>query len=193
MKNQLVGYARVSSVGQSLDIQLEKLKEFGCDKIFYEKASGVNTERPEFEKCISYVREGDSLVITKLDRMARSSLHLGKLVEQFKSKDINFVVLDQNIDTSSAQGMLMFQMLSSFAEFENELRKERQKEGIKKALDNGIKFGRPTTLTKEVVDQVKQDINSGKYTVRQMLEKNNIARRAFYSIKNSVMDNDEAS
>jgi len=186
MKNQLVGYARVSSVGQSLDIQLEKLKDFGCDKIFYEKASGVHTDRPELNKCIHYIREGDSLVITKLDRMARSSLHLGKLVEDFKSKGIDFVVLDQHIDTSSAQGMLMFQMLSSFAEFENELRKERQREGIKKALNNGVKFGRPTTLTKGVIEQVKEDIASKKYTVRNMLEKNNIARRAYYSIKNTM-------
>ncbi len=187
MKNQLVGYARVSSFGQSLDIQLEKLKKYGCDKIFFEKASGVSTERPEFDKCISYIREGDSLVITKLDRMARSSLHLGKLVEIFKSKDINFVVLDQNIDTSTAQGMLMFQMLSSFAEFENELRKERQTEGIKKAIDNGVKFGRPTTLTKEKITQVQEDIASGSYTVRQILEKNKVARRAYYTIKNNML------
>ncbi|MCF6766769.1 recombinase family protein [Thiotrichales bacterium 19S11-10] len=101
LKSQLVGYARVSSSGQNLDVQLEKLKKYGCDEIYQEKISGVNQNRPELIKCLDYVRKGDTLVITKLDRMARSALHLGQIVEKLKKKNVNFVVIDQHIDTSS--------------------------------------------------------------------------------------------
>ena len=187
MNVQKVGYARVSSTGQSLEIQLDKLQTHGCDMIFKEKVSGVFNERKELSECLTYVRKGDQLVISRLDRMARSSLHLGKIVDMLQSKGVNLVVLDQHIDTSTAQGRLMFQMLSSFAEFENELRKERQVEGIKKAVSNGTKFGRKTKVTPEIIEKVKIDI-AQEQTVRSIISKHGISIRAYYKIKNKSLN-----
>ena len=105
----LVGYARVSSVGQTLAVQLDKLHE--CDKIFQEKVSGVTDKRPQLQSCIEYVRQGDTLVVTKLDRLARSTLHLCQIVAELERKQVDLQVLDQNIDTKSATGRLLFNML----------------------------------------------------------------------------------
>ncbi len=94
----LVGYARVSSVGQSLDVQLEKLKH--CDKIFQEKKSGASDKRPRLKACLEYVREGDTFVVTRLDRLARSTLHLCQIAAELERKQVNLKVLGQNIDTT---------------------------------------------------------------------------------------------
>ena len=188
MNVQRVGYARVSTTGQSLDIQIEKLEQYGCDVIFKEKSSGIDDKRVELKECLKYVRKGDRLVISRLDRMARSALHLGKIVESLKDKKVNLIVLDQNIDTSTPQGVLMFQMLSSFAEFEYELKKERQVEGIKKAVRNGVKFGRPTKVNTKIAQKVKEDI-SKEITVRSIIAKHGISVRAYYKIKNGSYDN----
>ncbi|WP_345860577.1 recombinase family protein [Shewanella algae] len=142
-----IGYARVSSTGQSLEVQLDKLTEAKCERIYQEKRSGRTAERPEFQACMNYLRDGDTLVITKLDRLARSVVHLAQLAKRFESEGIGLVVLDQNIDTSTSTGRLMFNMLAAIAEFENDLRTERQAEGIAKAKANGVKFGRPSKLT----------------------------------------------
>ena len=122
-----VGYARVSSVGQSLDVQLDKLKH--CDKIYKEKKSGTNNKRPKLEACLEYVREEDTLVVTRLDRLARSTLHLCQIAEILKQKQVSLQVLDQNINTSDATGRLLFNMLGAIAQFETEIRAERQMDG----------------------------------------------------------------
>ena len=181
----IVGYARVSSSGQSLDIQIEKLKKYGCTKIYKEKLSGVDQNRPELLKCLDYVRdEQDTLVITRLDRMARSTLHLGTIIKRLNDKGVNFVVIDQNIDTTTSFGMLTFNILSSVAEFENEIRKERQKEGIKKALKEGKPFGRPKKITKSIIERILED--SKTKTVAQILKDNNVSQRTYYKIKNGL-------
>ena len=167
--------------------QQEKLEKYGCDRIFQEKSSGIDETRAQLNECLNYVREGDQLVISRLDRMARSALHLGKIVSKLKSQKVNLVVLDQNIDTSNPQGRLMFQMLSSFAEFEYELKKERQIEGIKKAVNNGVKFGRPTKVNSKIVKNVKEDI-ANEITVRSIIAKHQISLRAYYKIKNGAYD-----
>ncbi|PJN44271.1 recombinase family protein, partial [Vibrio parahaemolyticus] len=92
-----VGYARVSSTGQSLDVQLEKLNQAGCQRIYQEKRSGRTSNRPEFQACMNYLREGDTLVITRLDRLARSVVHLAQLAKRFDKEKINLIVIDQNI------------------------------------------------------------------------------------------------
>lgn len=184
---KLVGYARVSTKDQSLDIQTNKLKEYGCTKVFSEKVSGTIQNRPELTKCLSYIREGDILVITKLDRMARSALHLGQIVDRLKADDINFIVIDQNIDTSNPQGKLMFHMLSAFSEFENDLRKERQKEGIQKAIADGKKFGRPSKITKETIIHVKESIEK-KISVSRIKTYHDISQVTYYRIKNGDYD-----
>lgn len=150
-----VGYARVSTVGQSLEVQLDKLQPH-CDRIYKEKRSGMDGKRPELAKCLEYLREGDTLVITKLDRLARSTLHLGQIVKDLDDKDINFRVLDQAIDTATPQGKLMFHVLAAVAEFEHGIRAERQAEGIQKAKESGTQFGRKSTIT----DQQRADIRA---------------------------------
>ncbi|HIF9459157.1 TPA: recombinase family protein [Photobacterium damselae] len=145
-----IGYARVSSTGQSLDVQLGKLSQAGCQRIYQEKRSGRTSNRQEFQSCMNYLREGDTLVITRLDRLARSVVHLAQLAKRFEQEKINLIVIDQNIDTSTSTGRLMFNMLASIAEFENDLRTERQAEGIAKAKENGVKFGRPAKLNEQI-------------------------------------------
>src|SRR5215216_8100802 len=105
----LVGYARVSSVGQSLEVQLDKLKH--CDKIYQEQRSAVSGKRPCLDACLEYVREGDTLVVTRLDRLARSTLHLCQIAEELKRKQVDLQVVDQQIHTNDATGRLLFHML----------------------------------------------------------------------------------
>lgn len=150
----LVGYARVSSIGQSLEIQLDKLGL--CDKIFQEKKSGASDERLELQACLEYVREGDTLIVTRLDRLARSTLHLCQIADGLEQKGVNLLVMDQNINTGDATGRLLFNMLSAIAQFETELRAERQADGIQKAKSNHVKFGRSEKLTPLAVAEMQR-------------------------------------
>lgn len=155
----LVGYARVSSVGQSLEVQLDKLKE--CDKIFQEKKSGASGKRLRLAACLEYVREGDTLVVTRLDRLARSTLHLCQIADELERKQVNLQVLDQNIDTNDATGRLLFNMLGAIAQFETEIRAERQMDGIQKAKERGVKFGKSKKLNQEQVIELQRRRKEG--------------------------------
>ena len=157
----IVGYARVSTTGQKLDTQIGKLEKAECEKIFHEKKSGKSQSRPELERCLDYIRTGDTLVITKLDRLARSVIHLAQIADKFQREGIELIVIDQSIDTSTSTGRLMFNMLSCIAEFENDLRSERQKEGIEKAKENGVKFGRKPKRTPELDAKILARRNEG--------------------------------
>ena len=141
----LVGYARVSSIGQRLEVQVAKLQH--CDKLFEEPTSGSTATRPHLVACLDYVREGDTLVVTRLDRLARSTWHLCQIAELLTRKRVHLQVLDQSIDTSDATGRLLFHMLGAIAQFETELRAERQREGIEKAQERGVHFGRQKKLS----------------------------------------------
>jgi DNA invertase Pin-like site-specific DNA recombinase len=141
----LVGYARVSSVGQSLDVQLDKLAH--CDKIFQEKTSWTSAIRPRLKACLDYLRDGDTLVITRLDRLARSTLHLCQMAHMLERKRVNLHVLDQHIDTRDATGRLVFNMLGAIGQFETEIRAERHMDGIAKAKARGVRFGPKKRLT----------------------------------------------
>ena len=151
-----VGYARVSSTGQSLEVQLDKLRAGGCDRIFQEKLAGTTDRRPQLRECLRYLREGDTLIISRLDRLARSTLHLHQIAEQLKQDGVELRVLDQAIDTSTPTGRLLFSMLGAIAEFETELRRERQMDGIAKAKSRGVRFGRKASLTAEQVRELRQ-------------------------------------
>jgi DNA invertase Pin-like site-specific DNA recombinase len=154
-----VGYARVSSFGQSLDVQLDKLK--GCDKIFQEKKSGLDGEREQLNRCLDYVRDGDILVITRLDRLARSTSHLFKISEFLDYKKVTLHVIDQNIETATPTGKLLFTMLSAIAQFETEIRKERQMEGIRKAQSDGVHIGRKKKLQPEDIKALQEKRAAG--------------------------------
>jgi DNA invertase Pin-like site-specific DNA recombinase len=155
-----IGYARVSSYGQSLDVQLEKLK--ACDRVFKEKQSARSTDkREQLALCLDYVRDGDTLVITKLDRLARSTRDLLNILNSLEKKQVKLTVLDQQIDTSTPSGRLLVTMLGSIAEFENDLRKDRQMDGIAHARNSGVKFGRKKSLSDEQVQEMRQKRSEG--------------------------------
>jgi len=122
-----VGYGRISSIDQSLDEQKSKLDENGCEKVFLDKQTGTTVDGPRLTEVLNYVRHGDSLVITRLDRLARSTYHLTRIAQELRDKGIDLVVLDQDIDTSTPTGKLFFDMLASIAEFEADIRKAREK------------------------------------------------------------------
>jgi DNA invertase Pin-like site-specific DNA recombinase len=154
-----VGYARVSSVGQSLAVQLDKLEH--CDKLFQETTSGAVSRRPQLAACLEYVREGDTLVVTRLDRLARSTLHLCQIAAELHRKQVHLQVLDQHIETSNATGRLLFNMLGAIAQFETELRAERQMDGIRKARDRGVHLGRHKRLTPQQIAALQHQRREG--------------------------------
>lgn len=173
-----VGYARVSSVGQSLDVQLEKLK--GCDKIFQEKRSGTNTGRPALKRCLEFLREGDVLLVTKIDRLARSTSDLYRIVSELAEKGVNFKVIDDpTIDTTSRTGKLVMGILALIAEFENDIRHERQMDGIAKARERGVRFGRRPLLVTETIKKVRKLRKAGK-TVPEIMRQTSLSKASVY-------------
>ena len=147
---QMIGYARVSSRTQSLDVQLEALTAAGCAKVFAEKFTGTRTTgRAELEKMLDYVREGDVLVISRLDRLARSLTDLLKITARLAEKGVELRCLDQAIDTTTPESRMTYQVLGAVAEFETSIRKARQREGIDHALAKGADSpfrGRPPSI-----------------------------------------------
>ena len=157
----LVGYGRVSSEGQSLTIQREALEGAGCGKLFMEKRSGTSTSgRDELAEAIDFAREGDTLVVTRLDRLARSSQDLHNIIAGLTKKGVQFQCLQQSgVDTVSGMGKLVLAILGAVAEFEGDIRKERQREGIDKAKAAGVYKGRkPSVDRKAVADLHAQGI-----------------------------------
>ena len=176
----VVGYARVSSTGQDLAVQLEKLEGAGCDKVFREKRSGIDAGRPELRRCLEYLREGDTLLVTKIDRLARSTSDLYRIVSQLTDKGVAFKVTDDpSIDTTSRTGKLVMGILALIAEFENDIRRERQTDGIAKAKDRGVKFGRKLQLLPERVEEIQTLRNDG-MTVPQIMRQTKLSRASIY-------------
>ena len=157
--SSVIGYARVSTEDQNIDPQLDQLNNAGCTKIFQEKASGVKEDRPQLAAMLDYIREGDTVVISKLDRIARSTKHLLQIVESLEKKGVAFKVLNINLDTSTPTGKLMLTMLGAIATFEREMMLERQREGIRLAKAKGMYKGRKPTArekSRQVLKLVKE-------------------------------------
>ena len=147
----LIGYARTSTMeqGAGLDAQKDTLRAIGCERVWEEQTSSVGT-RDALDAAVSFCREGDTFVVTKLDRLARSVRHLGEIVEDLESRCIGLRILDLGLDTSNATGKLMLNVLGSVAQFEREMMLERQKEGIARAKSQGKYKGRaPTAMRKK--------------------------------------------
>lgn len=162
----LVGYARVSSIQQDLTEQLEALKAFGCEKIFSGKHSGKAKDNQEqLNKMLDYIREGDTVVVTKVDRLGRSLNQVLNVLEEFKQQNIGFVAIQQNVDTrkqSDPLAMAMIQLLGIFAELERSFIVERTQEGIRAKREAGEKCGgRPAALSESKLKQFKIDAESG--------------------------------
>ena len=156
----VIGYARVSTTDQDLSIQEEALRTAGCTVLRSEKRSGSTTEgRDQLQTVLDFIQRGDTLVVTKLDRLARSLADLSRIVELLVKKGASLRILNTNIDTSTASGKAFLGMLGVFAEFETNLRRERQLEGIAKAKLAGVYKGRPASID---ADEVRQLKSSGK-------------------------------
>lgn len=153
----LVGYARTSTTDQKagLEAQLRDLAAAGCTKVFREELSSVAATRPQLEAALEWVRSGDTLIVTKLDRLARSVADLVDITKKLARKDVELRVLATNLDTSTSHGKLMLNLLGSIAEFERELMLERQREGIAKAKAKGKYKGRQPTARKQAAEVVR--------------------------------------
>ena len=178
----IVGYARVSSFGQSLEVQLDKLSH--CEKVFQEKKSGRTDNRAELQNCLTYLRDGDTLVITKLDRLGRSIRDLLNIINQLEKNNVSFQVLDQQIDTSTPSGKLLLHMLGAIAEFENDLRASRQSEGIQKALSNGVQFGRKSKLTDDEVLVMRKAREAGT-KIKDLMNEYSLSKASVYRLLDS--------
>lgn len=157
----IVGYARVSTNDQDLTIQLERLTAMGCERVFSEKRSGTTAERPELHSCLDFVRDGDVLLVTRLDRFARSMVDLHSLIHRLTHKGVGFRCVDQaGVDTTTPHGKLMLGVLGSVAEFETGLRAERQREGIDKAKAAGsYKGGKARIDALRVLTMLSEGMN----------------------------------
>lgn len=155
----LVGYARVSSGTQSLGLQIEQLQEAGCEKIFAEKISGTSTDgRIELANALDFVRENDVLIVTRLDRLARSVSDLHQIIEKLAKKKVAFQCLSQGgVNTDTSTGKLMLAILSAVAQFEGDLRRERQLEGIDKAKRAGKYRGRKASIDPTRVKELHEN------------------------------------
>jgi len=153
-----VAYIRVSSTSQNLDVQRDAVKKFGAEKIFEEKVSGTSTQgREKLRECLDFVREGDELVFTRTDRLARSILDLQLIVKELTDKGVTITATEQPISTKDATSKCFLDMLGVFAEFETNLRSERQLEGIAKAKEKGVYKGRKAKIDVEKIKKLKAE------------------------------------
>jgi DNA invertase Pin-like site-specific DNA recombinase len=165
----LVGYARVSTKHQNLEPQIESLKNIGCEEIFQEKKSGTTKHgREELENALKFVRKNDTLVVTRLDRCARSIKDLHDIIAQLHKKDVGFKCTEQSLDIPvpkngkiDPMAKLLLNQLASFAEFEADIRAERQADGIRNAIEKGIKFGAKAKINKDEIDEIIELKNNG--------------------------------
>ena len=178
------GYARVSTGDQNIDLQIDQLQEAGCEKIFQEIASGAKTERQELARLLEHVREGDVIVIWKLDRLGRSLKHLVELVSQLTERGIGLKSLNDPIDTTSSQGKLIFNIFASLAEFERDLIVERTQAGLKAARARGRNGGRPKGLSMDAklkAMAAETLYKEGKLSVNEIASNLGISKTTLYS------------
>jgi DNA invertase Pin-like site-specific DNA recombinase len=169
----LVGYARVSTQEQNLELQITALQESGCKKIFTEKASGAQRDRPELKAALEYMRpnEGDTLVLWKLDRLARSLRQLIDTVEDLEKQGIGFKSLTESIDTTNSGGRLIFHIFAALSEFERGIIKERTIAGLKAAKDMGKIGGRPPSLMSDDLVAAKALLRDKEITVKEVAKR----------------------
>ena len=176
----LVGYARVSTQDQTLDLQKDALEKIGCTKIYTDTASGSKTERKGLEDALSYVREGDILVVWRLDRLGRSLKHLIETITELNNRGIGFKSIQENIDTTTSGGKLVFHIFGALAEFERDIIKERTQAGLNAARARGRKGGRPKKLTVKTIEQAKTLYNSRKDSIDEICRTLHVSRATLY-------------
>jgi DNA invertase Pin-like site-specific DNA recombinase len=176
----LIGYARVSTDEQNLDLQLSALKNAGCEQTYTDKVSGTKANRPGLTEALSHLREGDTLVVWRLDRLGRSLRHLIDTVTDLQERGIEFKSITEAIDTRTSGGKLVFHIFGALAEFEREIIRERTKAGLSAARARGKNGGRPKALTDKQVEMLRQLAADRNRSVQEICKTLGISRRTFY-------------
>lgn len=175
----IFGYARVSTEEQNLDMQIDALQQYGVEKLYQEKMTGIKKDRPQLEELLKVLRKGDKIVIYKLDRISRSTKHLIELSEKFKELGVDFISILDNIDTSNAMGKFFFRRMASIAELERDIISERTKTGLNAARARGKKGGRPQKHTDKVEMALKM-YQSKEYSIKQITEATSLSKTTLY-------------
>ncbi|PEJ37136.1 DNA invertase [Peribacillus butanolivorans] len=177
----LIGYVRVSTGLQNLDLQMDALKQYGCSKIFHDKMSGAKRQRPGLEEALQYAREGDTIVVWRLDRLGRNMQDLIQIVNSLNERGVGFHSLQENLtmDKSNATGQLMFHLFAAFAEFERNLIEERSAAGRAAARARGRLGGRPEKFGEKDIEMMKSLIESGT-PIKDVAEKWGVSRTTIY-------------
>lgn len=185
MKAQKVGYARVSTLDQNLNRQVDMLNSYGVDKIYTEKISGTKRDRPELAKLLAHADAGDIIVIESLSRLGRSTKDLIELVEQIQKKGAQLVSLKESIDTNTSTGKLLFTIMSALAQFERDVIAERTKEGLNAARARGRCGGRPKTNSHKLQQALKL-YRTGHHTVKEIEELTGVKKSTLYRAVHST-------
>ena len=176
----LIGYARVSTLDQTLALQQDALTEASCEHIFTDTASGTRTDRPGLTDALSHLRPGDTLVVWRLDRLGRSLGHLIDTIKDLQGRGIHFKSLQEQLDTGTSGGKLVFHVFGALAEFERDLVRERTHAGLAAARARGRLFGRPRRLTAQQVKQLRSLAQDERNTVAEICQTLGISRATFY-------------
>ena len=176
----LVGYARVSTQDQKPALQLDALKAAGCEKVFKEKASGAQRDRPQLTAAVDYMRKGDTLVVWKLDRLARSMKQLIETVEGLEAEGIGFRSVTEAIDTTTSGGKLVFHIFGALAEFERSIIRERTRAGLDAAKARGRKGGRPRAMSDDDLKMARALLADDTISVEDVAERMGVSLATFY-------------
>lgn len=191
-----IGYARVSTQDQDLALQLDALSKEGCERVFQEKASGAQRDRPELKAALSFMRKGDTLVVWKLDRLARSMKQLIETIEGFQDRGIGLKSLQDPIDTSSPSGKLVFHIFAALAEFERGVIRERTTAGLRAARERGRVGGRPPALSAKDLLVAKAMLKDSNISVAAVARRLNVAASTLYRhiphARNACLEQEEA-
>jgi DNA invertase Pin-like site-specific DNA recombinase len=176
-----IGYARVSTAEQNLHLQIDALKQIGCEKIYEEKVSSTKAERIQLIQALEYAREGDVIVVWKLDRLSRSLQNLLEIVSKLEKRGIGLKSLHENIDTTTPTGKLIFHIFGALAEFEKDVIKERTKAGLVAARARGRVGGRPVKLNAKQIKQMKALYDDGTTSINEIVSLFNISKWTLYN------------
>lgn len=175
----IFGYARVSTQDQNLELQIDALTKYGCERIFQEKMTGTRKDRPQLEEMFKLLREGDKVVIYKLDRISRSTKHLIEISEHFELIGVHFVSIQDSIDTTTAMGRFFFRVMASIAELERDIISERTKSGLQSARARGRKGGRPKTDPNKIKLALKM-YHSKDYSISAITKATGVSQATLY-------------
>jgi len=175
-----IGYARVSTLDQNLELQTDALSKAGCEKIFTDRASGAKDDRQGLIDAIEFCRKSDSLVVWKLDRLGRSLKHLIETINALHEKKVGFVSVQESIDTTTSGGKLIFHVFGALAEFERELIRERTNAGLASARSRGRMGGRPKAMTTRQIQMAKTMLADSHTTIREVCKTLDVSKSTLY-------------